>query len=82
MFDDFAQLDRAAVFHRLPNGVGGFVEEDFVGHGGKTRRVPDSNDSPGRGGIVRDCRAAYRPLAIVGYQFTIQVPKGRLSLEA
>jgi hypothetical protein len=32
LFDDFTQLDWAAVFHRLPDGVGGFVEEDFVGH--------------------------------------------------
>ena len=33
-FDDFAEFNRPVLFHRLPNGVGGFVEEDFVGHGG------------------------------------------------
>ena len=28
----FAELDRAALFDALPDGVGGFVEQDFVGH--------------------------------------------------
>jgi len=31
--DDSAECDRAALLHRLPDGVGGFVQQDFVGHG-------------------------------------------------
>ena len=33
-FCNFAQLNRPALLDRLPDGIRGFVEEDFVGHGG------------------------------------------------
>ena len=61
------------VFHRLPDGVGGFVEEDFVGHGGEVRRVENWTAPKGRHRLA----GRRQPPEIVGYQSTIQAPEGR-----
>ena len=77
-FDDFAQLDRPALFHRLPDGVGGFVEEDFVGHGvrsrrrSRLRRLASSNGPEG----AEACSRGREPLE-TWPQFTIEAPEGR-----
>src|SRR5262249_32293388 len=70
LFGDVSQLNRAAVFYRLPDGVCGFVEEEFVGHGGKkSRRDPRTRflvapEGPGRvaGGVSRRKRVTNLPL--------------------
>ncbi len=72
-FDDFAQLNRAAIFHRLPDGVGGFVEKDFVGHGGRAN-MNGELDSPGGAAGLAGRR---KPPESLGSQSTIEAPEGR-----
>ena len=38
-FDDSAELNRAVIPHRLPDGVGGLVQEHFFGHRRFAERV-------------------------------------------